>query len=182
MNERTKACLDNAKYLLDAAKLLLNDKFYGPSSSLAILSIEECGKAFTVDTVKEDEKLYKKMRGEIKSHRDKLEIASFDKFFSGIIRTGLFEPDEHPIVSKEKYLQKLKECEDSNNEEFKELMTQSLAYEMFPIMKERGFYVDFQGESILTPLQTSEKAASYLVEEAERRLKEFKHDREYLWK
>lgn len=182
MNKRTKACLDNAKYLLDAAKLLLNNKFYGPSSSLAILAIEECGKAFTVDSVGENEKLFKKMRKEIKSHRDKLEVAYYDKFFSGIIRTGLFDRDEHPIVSKEKYLKKLQELENNNNNELKDLLTQSLMYEMFPIMKERGFYVDFQGERILTPQQTSEQAASYLVGEAERRLKEFKHDREFLWK
>jgi len=72
------ASLDNAMSLIKAAKLLRENKFFGHSNSLLILSLEECAKAkHLFDVIYEETSLDKNV---FERHFPKLKIALIEIF------------------------------------------------------------------------------------------------------
>ncbi|MFY9300034.1 MAG: AbiV family abortive infection protein [Candidatus Nitrosotenuis sp.] len=181
MNRLMAACLENAEYLLDASRILFKAKFYGPASSLAALSIEECGKAFLFPLDMDTKNIHKIFRKQITSHKEKIKIASWDKFMTGLQRKGLFTK-ENPVQSIVGYQQKLQKYYEEGNLHLTELLLEDKIYKILPILKNLGIYVDFDEKGkLLLPRKTTRRAAALIIEQAEKRIKEFREDHRTIW-
>jgi len=163
MNRYQHECLLTARYLLRSSKLLFKNKFYGPSTSLAVLAIEECGKGFFLAIEPKPTEI-KNGLSAYRIHQEKLDSAAFDLFYGGLMVKGFFNINK-PITIKE-YQKKIDRYLREGNKEFIDFAAKSFLIKKLNKIKKDGFYTDVQDGKIARPRDTKRKTAALVIEQA----------------
>jgi AbiV family abortive infection protein len=174
------AVLENARRLLNDARLLFNNGRYPTATSLAVLSIEEFGKAIHGMSVGH---LSKQMAaasfGKVNHIVDRLKDAGFEikrvEELSEPQRSGSRTADFIEIVAEA-----LKEA--LPNSEWQRLLEAITNKELLTI-KNRGFYVDLDpdGKVLCMPSSIDGAAAARLIEVAASLLRAFEENWRLQW-
>lgn len=172
MNRYQHACYLNAKSLLRAAKLLFEKRLYGHSSALATLAIEECGKGFLFMIYDPDKQDWKYVRNKIKSHKNKLKVASKDVYLMGLKHEGFFS-EKKPVKSLEDFENKINKLFSEDDKKFRKLAVEAYLINHLQPLKEMGMYVDIDNKDIITPKLVKRKQAELAIKQAERVVKYF---------
>lgn len=172
MNRHQHACYLNAKSLLRASNLLFVKRLYGPSSALAVLAIEECGKGFLFMIHNPDKENWRYVRKQIKSHKNKLEVVAKNAYLSGLKHEGFFS-EKKPVKSLEDFENKVHKLFNDGNRKFTRLAIETYLINELKPLKEKGMYVDVDDQKIISPKSIKRKEAELAIRQAERVVKYF---------
>jgi len=172
VNRFQHACYLNAKSLLRASKILFGKRIYGHSSALATLAIEECGKGFLFMIHNPDKEDWKYVREQIKSHKNKLEVAAKDAYLMGLKHEGFFT-EKKSVKSLQDFENKVSKLFSDGNKKFQQLAVESYLINLLQPLKEKGMYVDIDDKKIITPKSVKRKEAELAIRQAERVVKYF---------
>ncbi|MEO9277415.1 MAG: AbiV family abortive infection protein [Nitrososphaera sp.] len=164
MNLYQYECLLNASSLLKASKLLFNNKMYGHSASLAVLAIEECGKGVIMIKDPKTSEIDDHLVKDIRSHKTKLDFASYTAYVVGLTLSGFFNKDQP--VTLEEFQNRVHDYLKKRNKKFIDLAVNSYMIKHLAEIKEQGFYTDFRKNKVSTPRDIKRKTAQYVIKRA----------------